>query len=63
VEDTLRIALAFRADTYWLFIEPLSSLEAGVAESAFIFVDRHQILDTTDSSISNLLKQISHLPL
>ncbi len=43
MEDAVCLALALGTDTHWLFIEPLFSLKARVAEAAFILVGRHRI--------------------
>ena len=61
MEDTARLALALRADTYWFIIKPLSSIKTVMAEVTFVFVGRHWICSTRDSSISSKLKQASVL--
>jgi hypothetical protein len=58
VEDTARTTLALRADTYWFIIKPLSSIKPVTAEVTFVFVGRHEVLVTINSSISGVPKQI-----
>jgi hypothetical protein len=59
VEDAVRLPLAVGTYTHCLFIESLSLVETGVADTAFVFVDRHRICSIKDSSISGKLKQAS----
>jgi hypothetical protein len=58
MEDAVRLALALRAGAYWFIIKPLSSIKTIPAEVTFVFVGRHEVLVTINSSISGLPKQI-----
>ena len=58
VEDTARTTLALRAYTYWFIVKPLSSIKPVTAEVTFVFVGRHEVLVTINSSISGVPKQI-----
>ena len=61
MEDAVRLPLAVGTYAHCLFIESLSLVETGVADTAFVFVDRHRICGIKDSSISGMLKQASVL--